>query len=130
MREIKFRAISECRGEGWVYGDLRHYARNSHTEKWTIYDPATGIETDIVEDTIGQFTGMVDYVGSKVFEGDILRLHIDGNEFVGSVEYNNYYGHFAFCQGSKKSTFAFIVPANIEIIGNIHEHLELLEARH
>ena len=46
MRQIKFRALSMCKGERWVYGDLRHYARNPHTEKWTIHDPTTGLETD------------------------------------------------------------------------------------
>ena len=126
MREIKFRAISECKGEGWVYGYLRHYARNPYTEKWTIYDPATGIETDIIEDTIGQYTGMVDYVGNKVYEGDVLRLHLGTNEIIGYVEYNDYYGQFVFCQGTKKNTFACIFPKNIEIIGNKYDNPELI----
>ena len=74
MREILFRAISMCKGEHWLYGYIRHYARNSHTQKWTIFDPATGIETDIEEMTIGQFTGLTDKNGRKVFDGDILRV--------------------------------------------------------
>ena len=56
MRTIKFRAKSLCKGEDWVYGDLVHYNRNPHTEKWTIHEPDTGIGTDIDETTIGQYT--------------------------------------------------------------------------
>jgi len=63
-----------CKGERWVYGDLRHYNRNPHTEKWTIHDPSTGLETDIDETTIGQYTGMHDRSGKEIYESDIVAM--------------------------------------------------------
>lgn len=123
MREIKFRAISECRGEGLVYGDLRHYARNPHTEKWTIYDPATGIETDIVEDTIGQF--LCHHDDQDIYEGDIVENEW-GERF--SVEWDDSASAF-YLYNPKEDSHTPMDEFCINVIGNIHEHLELLEAR-
>jgi uncharacterized phage protein (TIGR01671 family) len=99
MREILYRAISMARGEHWLYGQPRHYARNPHTEKWTIYDPTTGIETDIDEDTLGQYTGRTDVDDDKIFEGDVLTATIfdyNGHDTMHTVivEWNEKYAQY------------------------------------
>ena len=99
MREILYRAISMARGEHWLYGLPRHYARNPHTEKWTMYDPTTGIETDIDEDTLGQYTGRTDVDDDKIFEGDVLTATIfdyNGHDTMHTVivEWNEKYAQY------------------------------------
>lgn len=131
MREILYRAISMCRGEHWLYGQPRHYARNPHTEKWTIYDPVTGIETDIDENTIGQYTGLTDKNGKRIFEGDILCP----NSTVLSkliVHWFERCGGF-FLSDDKDMEASSLTPiysANLYkyvVIGNIHDNPDLLK---
>lgn len=126
-RTIKFRAISMCKGEHWLYGDIRHYNRNPHTEKWTIYDPEIGLETDIDENTIGQFTGLHDKDGKEIYEGDIVKC----GEFIYSVNYDSV--RFASFVLNRKKDFFFhyfgeAMTANeCEVIGNIYDNLNLIQ---
>ncbi len=57
MMEIIFRAKAEHDGQ-WVEGDLIHYNR-PRCEKVTIKEQS-GLESDVVEETIGQYIGIKD----------------------------------------------------------------------
>lgn len=129
MREIKFRALSMCKGERWVYGNLRHYARNPHTEKWTIHDPSTGLETDIDETTIGQYTGMHDRSGKEIYEGDTVLVSdwtsVYASDYSGTVcfrrgqwvvSYEKYGGEM-----TPRLFFDDFSDRKTTITGNIHE---------
>jgi len=131
MREILYRAKSLCRGEGWVYGQPRHYALEKRREKWTMFDPYTGVETDIAEDTLGQYTGMTDKNGTKIFEGDIATI-ISRNVLSYGKTLNvkfifNKGGIYAYLSG-KDYLLRYVSirdiskEAEITIIGNIHDN--------
>lgn len=72
-RIIKFRAKAMSE-EAWVYGDLIHYTRPRY-EKATIRE-ASGLEHDIVEETVCEFTGEYDSKGVEIYENDILDMSI------------------------------------------------------
>ena len=89
----------------------------------------------VLPETVGQFTGLTDKNGKKIFEGDVCKFREwDNGEmcWIGHV-------HFEHCQfiisgGANKecpSEFYLVLsrfsPENIEVIGNIHDNPELLE---
>lgn len=65
MREIKFRGKRVENGE-WVYGGVAFY----NGDKPHIISGLYPIE--ICEESLGQFTGLKDRNGNKVYEGDIV----------------------------------------------------------
>ncbi|MBR3960292.1 MAG: hypothetical protein IKJ81_09650 [Bacteroidales bacterium] len=130
MREILYRAKSLYRGEGWVYGQPRHYALEKRREKWTMFDPYTGIETDIVEDTLGQYTGLTDKNGNKIFEGDIVTLLSRSWKMYNAKITFNKGGICVYLLDRECLIPEFPIrdlskDAEITIIGNIHDNPEL-----
>jgi hypothetical protein len=130
MREIKYRAISECQGEGWLYGYPRHYCHNPHTEKWTIYDSYTRIETDVIPETIGQFTGLQDENGNEIYEGDIFV--IGTHDGIISWHPNGYWclhtskddiNNHSYISLGELIEYAIREKYDYKVIGNIHEKL-------
>ena len=89
-------------------------------------------------DSIGQYTGLTDKNGKKIFEGDICNIsipRIDGgfnrhNKCLCSYEGGMYkfssYSDIYLCMGNGYG-YPDTCHQNIEVIGNIHDNPELLE---
>ena len=72
----------------------------------------------VIPETVGQWTGLVDKNGKKIFEGDIVRTR---GKDIYLVEWNNDYGGFE-CFNYETG----IDLNSAEVIGNIHDNPELL----
>ena len=137
MREILFRAKAINRDSGyhrtnykngdWVYGLISKLYDEQFTNlpaEMTNTGGISGIEID--HKTIGQYTGLTDKNGNKIFEGDILNgllsLHPDRRIFQVVYEDNGFY----FLDEDEIGWHPDHI-VDYEIIGNIHDNPELLK---
>ena len=134
MREILFRGKTKHGGE-WVYGGVCCSAGNTIIVSFSERILTTIEGKRVLPETVGQYTGLTDKNGKKIFEGDICRFRewAKGEMcWVGKVHYEHQ--HFVISGNPNKeceSPFLLVmsrfISENIEIIGNIHDTPELLE---
>ena len=127
MREIIFRGKSVNDGR-WVFGNLSDYGdcKTITTVKdFTIIDSC-----EVIPETVGQYTGLTDKNGKKIFEGDILEGDLEDSLDPGAKWRSEViWGKFGWnCKDNKIS-----LPMDEydiregEVIGNIHDNPELLK---
>ncbi len=140
MREILFRGKRLDNGK-WAYGYLiaPEFAPNKKYIGYLFADDDHDI--DVVEvdpETVGQYTGLDDSKGQKIFEGDIMLLNSELGQRYGIVEFGEY------IKKNKKEA-SFFVRWNLsclrtdigywasrkycEVISNIYDNPELLEVQ-
>ncbi|EPY2525800.1 YopX family protein [Listeria monocytogenes] len=123
MREIEFRG-QNINGH-WVHGNLAIIKEKlDRTEIGAYISNSAGapFAYQVRPETIGQYTGLKDKTGKKIFEGDICWD--EHNECYGVVKFED--GKFLYVWENIVEDL-WEVAEDIEIYGNIYENTELLE---
>jgi hypothetical protein len=109
-REILFRGKRADNGE-WVEG----YYVNKSPEKHQIVTKKDTFPIQVLPETVGQFTGLTDKNGAKIFDGDILK----GGIFL------SYEVKWDYEDGGWNITESAL---NFTVTGNIHDNPELIQS--
>ena len=134
MREILFRG-KKYNGE-WAHGyyvqaNNSWHGHGKHKE-WIVCSAcanggrfALQEKHAVIPETVGQYTGLTDKNGKKIFEGDVVDI-LTENEEVGIVTYDE------GCFYVKADGFSVDFRNNINgndllVIGNIHDNPEILK---
>ena len=127
MRTIKFRGKDRF-GEIWYYGSLVVNDIFGHTHIW---DASLGY-MEVDPETIGQFTGLYDCNGNKIYEGDIVEWEKDGLMYVVKFWAGTFYASVKECNDGIFGGFPLHALTEHEdrkckIVGNIFDNSELLK---
>ncbi len=134
MREIKFRGKTP---EGkWIYGGISI----NYDRVWI--DQEYYGDTFVDKETVGQYTGLKDKHGVKIYEGDIVNMHYfyenfdsslgvyeDEKEIIGIIKINEY-GVYLETKCNEIYYLCIYVQEpteELEIIGNIWDAGGLLK---
>ena len=124
MREILFRGKQED-NEKWVIG----YLSSKHTI--TIQTPCGHMDEIVIcADTVGQFTGLTDKNGKRIFEGDVAKVLQGKDKDIAYVGFEN--GAFMLYPKTgniyERTLWEYWYNDwDVEVVGNITDNPELLE---
>lgn len=143
MREILFRGKSTETNQ-WIYGGFHIWEKrqvcalgndrlkddeiscvitvNSFAD-WNM--PRTMQAVEVIADTVGQYTGLTDRNGRKIFEGDIVNILTENEEF-GIITYDDG-GFFVDASTFSVDFMNNINGSDIEVIDNIHDNPKALK---
>ena len=119
MREILFRG-RDIAGN-WHYGVPLIF-----TEDYVCITAPHTYNKVVIPETVGQYTGLTDKNGKKIFEGDIMPVYEQGEEYYYKVVYNGDCFMLAMLD-SEQGSYPLSTKKYIsKVIGTVHDNPELL----
>lgn len=151
MREILFRGFCPHENKketvfvdgklidgAWVEGHFavvqNMYTQDRSNDKFLICNGTSVFNYEVIPETIGQYTGLKDKNGKKVFEGDVVLITDDEGNMnfpdggVGAVEF--YDGSWYVNGCPNNGLYDLDKGYEIKVIGNIYDNPELLERKY
>ena len=113
MRNIIFRGKRTDNGE-WVFGFPISFCAALTVEGIETWD---GERHPINESTVGEYTGLADKNGKRIFEGDVVST-------LTGKSYEVMFANGGFLMNGTAIPFKFV--CKFEVIGNIHDNPELI----
>ena len=129
MREILFRGKRLDNG-AWETGSLVIVRMDCHDAQYYIADKMTGYHTPVDHSTVGQYTGLKDKNGKRIFEGDVAKVLQGKDKDIAYVGFEN--GAFMLYPKTgniyERTLWEYWYNDwDVEVIGNITDNPELLE---
>ena len=127
-REILFRGARVCDGH-FVNGSLVEVngecdSNESVPHIVISYGPDTFDWFEVDPETVGQYTGIDDREGEKIFEGDVFKIGAEDNIYTVKFDYGCF---LAYEDDVQVGILAELATMFIKKIGNIHDNKELLK---
>lgn len=137
MREILFRG-KRVDNDEWITGNYvkagYHWHKYGKHEDWIV---TSAIQNGgfinicgrgaVIPETVGQFTGLTDKNGKKIFEGDIVKH----SGIVGVIRFDMFFATFLIFEdkdhAERLENTKRYGEYELQVIGNIYDNKELLE---
>lgn len=125
MSEILFRGKSEDNGE-WVYGYYACIGKHHYilTGKLNLIGAVNFEHYLVIPETVGQYTGLTDKNGKKIFEGDIVQTEDCCYVVLWDSVRATYYLRNPIAR--ILTDFYHYFGEDLILIGNIHDNAKLL----
>lgn len=120
MREILFRG-KNVKTKEWVYGYYELCAWLPGTDKEEVYPVIHEYHGDayrVIPESVGEYAGLTDKNGVKIFEGDIVQL--DDKEYSTNIGIVGFEEGLFIIAKSKRDEDKFAIHQHCKVIGNTH----------
>lgn len=105
-----------------TYGDfMPGFEDGDNPDEFLHKGIALGNFHEVIPDSVGQFTGLLDKNGKEIYEGDIVKC----DELIMIVDFVQ----SSFCKCNESGNWIIHSHDNIEVIGNLYENYELINPK-